>query len=93
MGPNGCTGCSFGNTQQKHSSTSGTKRRWYSYSTPSNSAQPRSTAEDPWRSRYSSAFRTQSSPLSTNVNSTSLSSDHVGKNSDPVTNIVQPSSS
>ena len=93
MGPNGCTGCSFGNTQQKRSSTSGTKRRWYSYSTPSNSAQPRSTAEDLWRSQYSSAFRAQLSPLSTNGNSNSLSSDYVGKNSDPVTNIVQPSSS
>ena len=39
MGPNGCTGCSFGNKQQKHSSTLGRTRKWYSYSSPSNSAQ------------------------------------------------------
>ena len=93
MGPNGCTGCSFGNTQQKHSSNSGKKRRWYSYSSPSNSAQPLSPVKDPWRTRYSSEFRTQLSSISTNQNSNSLSSDSVSKNLDPVINVVQPSSS
>ena len=83
MGPNGCTGCSFGNTQQNQSSTLGAKRRWYSYSPPSNSA----------RQQLSSAFRTQSSHISTNRNSNSPSSISVGKNFNPITNVAQPSSS
>lgn len=83
MGPKGCTGCSFGNTQQKQSSTLLAKRRWQSYSHPSNSAQQ----------HLSSAFRTQSSHISTNRNSNSLSSDSVFTNSDPAKNVVQPSSS
>lgn len=83
MGPNGCTGCSFGNTQRKKSSTLGAKRKWHSYSHPSISAQQ----------QLSSAFRTQSSHISTNRNSNSLSSDSVLTNSDPAKNVVQPSSS